>query len=443
MALETDFLELLESGTPQAFEQFTSDLDENWIYEAIEETGKLTIRKRKILASQGVWLVIGMGLFRDRSIVEVMSHLSLVLPRPGEERGSVASSSISNARGRIGPEPLKVLFEGTGRKWAHQAAQDDSWRGLGLYASDGTTFRVQDTEVNRSTYGSPSGKNGSASYPQLRLVAVLAARSHLICAVNFGPYQGKQTGEQALMKPLWDEVPDNSLIIVDKGFFDLGPLYLFQIKRENRHWLVPAKKNTRWKTIKKFADGDELVELNLSDDARKKYPGLPSSMRARAIFYQHGDHEPRWLLTSLVNPDEYPAQEVIELYHERWEAEIGYDEIKTHMLERKEALRSKSPERVSQELWGILIAYNLIRLKMREAASYYNVPANRISFRHSLQLIRIFCLIEAWTTAPSKLPARLGELTEMVGLLLLPSRRSERSYERVVKRKPKKYKNAK
>lgn len=443
MRLGTELGEIFESGIPEAFDHFRSELDEQWIDDALRATGKASIRRRKLPAQIAIWLVIAMCIFRDRSIAEVVSHLSLVLPQFGERRGSVASSAISKCRNRLGPEPLKVLFERISRSWGHEAARNDLWRGLALYASDGTTFRVPDTDENRSTYGYPSGKNGCASYPQVRMVAVFAARSHLICAANFGPYRGKQTGELALMNDLWSEVPDDSLVILDKGFLDIGALYIYQSSGKNRHWLIPAKKNAQWKTLKEFDNGDELIELKFSDDARKKYPNLPSTMIARAIKYQHGEHEPRWLLTCLVDPNAYPAQELVERYHERWEAELGYDEVKTHMLERQEALRSKTPERVSQEIWGVLVAYNLIRFKMSEAATFHNVPPTRISFRHSLQLIRVFCIVEAWTTSPSKLPARLEGLTEMLGLLLLPPRRAERSYKREVKRKPKKYKNAK
>jgi len=128
------------------------------------------------------------------------------------------------------------------------------------------------------------------------------------------------------------------------------------------------------------------------------------------------------------------ADEIVALYHERWELELGYDEIKTHMLEREEALRSKKPEGVEQEIWGILLAYNLVRCKMLEVSRAFDMEPNRISFRHSLQLIRVFCLVEAWTAPPTKLPRRLEELADMVSsLLVLPERRPERRYERSVK----------
>ena len=142
----------------------------------------------------------------------------------------------------------------------------------------------------------------------------------------------------------------------------------------------------------------------------------------------------------MVDVDAYPAQEIVALYHERWELELGYDEIKTHMLERQEALRSKKPQGVRQEIWGILLAYNLVRRKMLDIAEEAGLPPTRVSFRHTLQLIRVFCLVEAWTTAPGNLPKRLEGFHEMMGLLILPERRTERRYKRHVKIKMSSYK---
>ena len=163
-------------------------------------------------------------------------------------------------------------------------------------------------------------------------------------------------------------------------------------------------------------------------------------MKVRAIQYEVEGHEPQLLLTSLVDHERYPALDVAHLYHERWEIELAYDEIKTHMLEREEALRSKTSSAIEQEIWGLLIGYNLVRCRMLEVASDVGLPHNRISFRNTIHLVRIFCLVEAWDDAASKLPARLAQLDEMLTLLLLPSRRAARSYPRHVKIKMSNYK---
>jgi hypothetical protein len=134
----------------------------------------------------------------------------------------------------------------------------------------------------------------------------------------------------------------------------------------------------------------------------------------------------------------YPAAELVALYHERWELELGFDEVKTHTLEREEALRSKTPARIQQEVWGLAVGYNLVRLAMARVADRAGVAPTRISFRHALQFIRVFWLT-AWTTSPGVLPRRLEALHDELALLILPERRPERRYPRAVKIKMSNY----
>ena len=129
----------------------------------------------------------------------------------------------------------------------------------------------------------------------------------------------------------------------------------------------------------------------------------------------------------------YPAADLVALYHERWELELSFDELKTHTLERAETLRSKTPAQVRQEVWGLALGYNLVRLAMAQVAERARVAPTRISFRHALQLIRVFWLT-AWLAAPGVIPRRLDALHEELALLLLPARRS-RHFPRAVKLK--------
>jgi hypothetical protein len=442
MKLTDTIHEILQADIPTSFARFGRVLDAQWIEDALTETGTASIRKRKLPAQVIVWLVIGMALFRDRSINEVISHLGLVFqPKKNPCAGSktIVPSAIPQARYHVGPDPLKLIFERTAKTWAAADAEANRWRGLSLFGIDGTTLRVSDTDDNREAFGLPGTGQGQASYPQVRLVALMALRSHAIYAVVFGPYSGKKNGEHSLATELWSQVPDQSLIIMDRGFIDYGLFYRLShgdngTVTEQRHWLVRAKKNLCWKLIQRLGPNDELVELTLSPVARHKDPGLPKTMIVRAIRYQIKGFQPQVLLTSLIDSNLYPATEIVDLYHERWEIELGYDEIKTHMLEREESLRSKKSEGVRQEIWGILLAYNLVRKEMLDVAQTAGVSPLQVSFRHSLQLIRIFCMVEAWTCAPGNLPKRLSSHLEMMAsLLILPERRPDRYYKRHVK----------
>ena len=440
--------ELLRAEAPIAFAQFADELDAGFIELALRETGAASVRRRKIPAELVVWLVIGMAMFRDRSIQEVVNHLGLVLPKKGNGTagGHVVPSAVPQARTRVGAAPIELIFMSTAEHWALPAAREATWRGLSLFGVDGTVLRVADTEENRSAFGLPGSGRGQAGYPQVRIVTLMALRSHLMAAAAIGPCRGKQTGELSLARELWSQVPENSLTVLDKLFLSHADLYEVvcggsSAPNGNRHWLVRAKSNTKWTTVQRFGSGDGLVQIKPTTQARKANPDLPETLVVRAVKYQIKGFRPQWLLTSLVDAEAYPAKEVAGLYHERWELEVGYDEVKTHMLEREEALRSKTAEGTRQEVWGVLLAYNLIRRKILHVARSFGLQPNRISFRHSLQLIRVFCLVEAWTSAPGNLPRRLEGLCDLLSeLLVLPPRRSERRYKRHVKIKMSPYK---
>lgn len=449
MSLAERLHDLLAADIPACFERFGKMLDAQWIDQALKETGTASVRRRKLSAPLVVWLVIGMALFRDRSIREVVSHLGLVLPSDKNSRPAagttVAPSAIPQGRSRLGAAPIEAIFRRTAGAWADAAAGEHDWRGLALYGIDGTQLRVPDTEDNRLAFGLPGTNRGQAGYPQVRLVALMALRSHLMSAVAFGPCQGKKTGECSLALQLWPQLPENSLVIVDKGFHDCGLFYRLSHDEHgsvtgSKHWLVRARKDLRWKTIKVLGPGDELVEMTITRRARAKDPLLPQTMVARAIRYCIKGFRPQTLLTSMIDSEQYPATEVAALYHERWEIELGYDEIKTHLLERQETLRSRKPEGVHQEIWGILLAYNLVRKEMLDVAEAAELPPVRISFRHALMLLRVFCTVEAWTCSPGVIPKRIASHRELVAsLLILPERRAERRYPRHVKIKMSNY----
>ena len=168
--------------------------------------------------------------------------------------------------------------------------------------------------------------------------------------------------------------------------------------------------------------------------------GLPSTWTLRAIHYTKKGYPRATLLTSLLDPEKYPAEELIALYHERWETELGYDEVKTHLLDRQETIRSKTPEGVRQELWGIAIAYNLVRVEMERAAAEAGVLPTRISFVGALAMIREeFMWLVSPRVTPGAIPASLQRLRKRLKRLVLPPRRSERNYPRAVKLKMSSY----
>ena len=228
------------------------------------------------------------------------------------------------------------------------------------------------------------------------------------------------------------------MTVVDRGFLSAPDLLALERGGNNRHWLSRAKKNTRTRVVEKLGPGDQIVEREVSGQARRRDPTLPRTWRARAISYQHKGFPTSILLTSLIDAQRYPAKEVVALYHERWELEIGYDEVKTHLLARVETIRSKTETGVRQELWGQLLAYNLVRLAIERDAAVIDVAPTRISFLNALRLIRAAW---SWTNlaSPGAIPKHLRELRYQITLLVLPPRRADRSFPRAVKIKMSSY----
>ena len=424
---------VLASPSEDFLPKFVASLDPDWIEQALTATGTATIRRRRLPAEQVVWLVIGMCIFRDLSMKELVATMDLALP--GSRGIRVAPSSIVQARERLGDEPLRWLFERSGATWAHASARTHDWRGLAIYGADGTTVRVPDSAENREHFGGQTTRwNSTSGYPLARMVTLMALRSHILAGAQFGPYA---TAEGTLAEALWPQVPDHSVTLVDRGFLSARTLIGLERGGIGRHWLTRARSDLAHTRIERFAAGDELVELNVSSEARRKDDSMPATWRMRAIRYQRRGFAPQLLLTSLLDPERFPAAEIIALYHERWEIELGYNEVKRVMLRREETTRSKSPRGVAQELWGLAIAYNLVRYEAERVADQAGVSPVRISFVAALTFIE--SALRSWGTDNlGRAPQRLINLREDLSHYVLPERRP-RSYKREVKIKMSNY----
>jgi hypothetical protein len=418
--------------TTEQFQDLRRHIDPDWIEQGLHATGTASARNRRLPALHVVWLIIAMALFRTRAITDLVSKLNLA--QPGK-RSTVASSAVTKARKRLGADPMEWLFVTLGDLWGHQSAAQHRWLGLALYGMDGSTLRVADSKENARHFGYSKSRRGQSAYPLMRMVALMALRSHLLVAAVFGPYE---ISELAYAIDLWPVLPDFSLTVMDRCYVSAHVLLGLSQKGNNRHWLVRAKKNLRWSVLRRLGPKDYLIEMKVSKQARTQHPELPKLWVARAITYQRKGFRPQILLTSLVDETAYPAKEVATLYHLRWELEMGLNEVKTELLLQKESLRSKCVALVYQEMWGILLAYNLVRLEMERVAKEANVEPTRISFIATLRLMTDEWLWHA-LAAPGAVSQRLSHLRASIYILILPPRRSKRRYPREVKIKMSNY----
>jgi hypothetical protein len=430
------WLEALDRGPrPEDFKHLQSLIGLAWVREALERSGTETLRRRKLPNEVVVWLVIGLAMFRSWSIEYTVKHLGL-----GSQAGKgpvgkfVSSAAIVKARVRVGVSALLELFEITALSWIREFEDFNRWRDLGLFALDGSTLRVADTAGNEEVYGRPGSSRSPAAYPQARLVAIVGVGCRMVLDFVVGTLA---QSEQVLAQMLLGNLPDRSLLILDRGFVNYAIFARIIQTGAEHYFLCRAKKGLKAKIVRELGPGDVLVELTVSARHRREDPTLPKTIVVRRLDYQIAGFQPQQLFTSLLEPRAYPAREVIALYHKRWEIEIAYDEIKTHTLEREETLRSRNPELVLQEIYGLLLAYNLVRVLMARAARQAGVEPYRMSYRNSLLEARVF-LMGAWAVAPGALPRHYKRLCAELAHLVLPERRSRR-YPRAVKIKMSSY----
>lgn len=404
-----------------------------WIEQAIERTDATSIRHRRLPAEQVVWLMIALALYRHKSISEVLDDLGLALP--DSQTPFVSKSAAAQARQRVGSEPLKWLFDHSAQHWSSQDRRAYIFKGLQLFAMDGTTLRTHDNAELRSHFGAQQYSSGAiASYPQVRGVTLTSLPTHIVHSAAFGPYG---TNEMLYAKQLIADIPDESLTVFDRGFLAAEILCTLTQQGTDRHFIIPAKSNTKWEVI----EGDEnncTVRMRVSPQARAKNADLPEYWQARAITVIDAQARKRILLTSLIDRKRYKPIDISRCYDRRWGIETSYRELKQTMLGAALTLRSKTVDGVYQEVWGTLIAYNLVRLEIAKAALTVKCDPMEVSFIRAFHLIQFELHWAAVTRSYGKLPASMKHLRERL-VSLLNDERPDRKFDRAVKAKPSRY----
>jgi len=406
-------------------EVFASVVKPKWITEALDAVGRQTQRERKLPAAFTVWLVIAMAFYRNLSIKNILNRMGNVLGvgslwDGGEEP---TSTSATEARDRVGFGPLRLLVERF-RAWILDTYREPmSWKGMLLVALDGTTFKVPDSEENRRRFGLPGSSRGRAAFPQMRALFLVSAKLRFILGAIFAPY-GR--AEIRLALRMLAEIPKGALVLLDRNFNAWQ--FLLGLRDAGRHFLIRAKDGMTGRVLAVLGPGDRLVEMRIPRALRRRCPSLPRTVVVREISARIKGNPFRFF-TSLLEPSTYRAVELVMLYAERWQEEIALDEIKTHQcgattVNRPVIFRSKTSRRVMQEAYGLVLAYNLVRSLMTEAALKHQVPPLRISFIDSLERIRSAALLMA--AAPTlRLPTIFEDLLHSISRCLVPQRRRE------------------
>lgn len=396
---------------------FTQNIPIEWVESALHLSASATIRRRRLPSDQVLWLVLGMALFRNEPVSEVARRLNICAQGLASD-SLLARSGVSKARQRLGADPVEWLFRRTGTQWGRERYPEDDWQGLQVLAVDGALLRTPDTPELRDHFGSGNtGTERQTPYPMMRLVALMNVRSHVLLDAQLSPYR---RSEIRLADDFVGCIPDQSITLFDKGFWSADLLLRLAGQGDQRHWLIPERKGLVAETIKTYGRNDHLRRMKVSPQARKRNPDLPTTWEVRAVSYTHKGKR-KTVFTSLP-AERYSTKAVARLYQERWEIEIGFRDIKSSLQHNAVTLRSKTVELVYQEVWGLLLAYNVIRREASQAAVAHGQNPARIRFKFAYQYIAAQLIVMAAAQPQSRTGARLAELRAGLGNLFLDDR---------------------
>lgn len=405
--------------------------------EALDATGRWHQRECPLKAPLVFWFVVMMGVFRDKSL----SHILLRLFDMVEARGvdlpprPVTTEAICHARERLGIEPLEYAFRST----ASQVDPEPSFHGLRPWAVDGSRAEVPDTPANEAFFGRPKASRGHAAFPQVQMVPLVDVRSHRIRAVTL---RGCRESERTALQDFLPLLGRKDVILHDRGYPAAWLLADFQ--KAGVHFVMRLSTTWKLRRIESLGVGDEIVEIRgpvplPPEEQTPHRKNRIERFRLRLVTYCVGGSEEIRILTDLLDPQVYPARDLAELYHARWEVELSFDSIKNHLAPvpqgaLRTVFRSRSPQGVLQEAWGMLLAYNLIRQMMTEAAGVHQLDPLTLSFTGAVECVRT-AMPRFDAASPTEYPELMARLLDRMAAYRISRPRRPVSNPRVVKRK--------
>jgi Insertion element 4 transposase N-terminal/Transposase DDE domain len=356
------------------------------VRQVLSETGRASERERDLPAQVMVYYAIALALYMGSSIGEVLRCLLEGLRWLwGAEAVTVAGKSgISQARSRLGEAPLRRLHDEVVQPIATRATRGAWYRAWRLVSLDGSCLDVADTGANRAAFGGPGASRGESAFPQLRFVALVENGTHVLFGARLGRYA---EGETTLARAALAALRPGMLCLADRQFF--GHALWLAATATGAELLWRGKHNLRLPREVVLADGSYLTTIYPSGKERRHRTG---GVRVRVVEYRlegvAGAAPLYRVLTSILDPQRAPAAELAALYHERWEIEGALAELKTQLRGARVVLRSKTPELVRQEVWGLLLAHFAVRGLMHEAALKADEDPDRLSFSHAVRVVR-------------------------------------------------------
>ncbi len=358
------------------------------INEVLDAHGCNSQRLRSFPAVAGVYYSMALSLYPEAAYEEVFAVVAqgLAWAAGAAEPPRVAKSSISGLRSKIGAAPLRELVQRCCVPMADEHTHPRAfYTGLRLVALDGSCFELPDEEDNAAQFGRPGSRTGTAGYPQARCAVLAECLTHAILGANVGPYH---SGEWELSQPLLARLGSDMLCLADRGFNGFEHWRQAQATGAQLLWRCTS---TRQLPVDRLLDdGSYLSTIRPTGVSRAD--AQAQAIVVRVIEYALpglDDAQPRYrLLTTLLDANTAPALELAALYHQRWEVEAVFDELKTHLLRSRRVLRSKTPELVRQEFYGWVLAHYAVRWLLHQGATRHRMPHEELSFTGHVQLLR-------------------------------------------------------
>jgi hypothetical protein len=354
---------------------------------ALAATERESTRERDLPAHVTFYYVIALALYMQSSYREVLRCLLegiQWLMGPSATIQVAGSSGISQARTRLGWEPLRQLHDEIVKPIAMTATKGAWYRKWRLVSLDGSTLDVADEKGNDEAFGRPGASRGKSAFPQIRFVSFVENGTHVLFGSRMSDYA---TSEIALAKTILPSLSEGMLCLADRGFFGFEMWKQAAATGADLLWRI--KKNLVLPCEKRLPDGSYLSRIYASQqDRRCKRHGIV----VRVIDYRlegvEGAESLYRLATTILDHEKAPASELVALYHDRWEIETALDELKTHLRGARIVLRSKTPDLVRQEFYGLLMAHFAVRGLMHEAALESGADPDRLSFLHAVRVVR-------------------------------------------------------
>jgi len=351
----------------------------------LEKTGKMSKRQRDLPAHVVVYYVLALALFMQVSYQEVLRCLLEGiewLTAPGSRVKVTGKSGISQARTRLGLDPVKELHDTVVKPIADKETKGAWYRSWRLVTLDGSTMETADNRENEAAFGRPGASRGRSAFPQIRFASLVENGTHVLFGTQLA---GCRTSEATLAREVISHLEAGMLCLADRYFFGFELWQKASGTGADLLWRV--RRNAALPCLKRLPDGSYLSRIHAYRQKHRTTDGIDIRV-IEYILEGSGSKEIYRLVTTILDPEAAPAQELAVLYRERWEIETALDELKTHLRGSRIQLRSKTPDLVRQEFYGLMMTHFAIRGLMHEAAIKGDVDPDKLSFVHAVRVVR-------------------------------------------------------